>query len=114
MLPPVCWHNGGHGFGLGTDTNDAPVKAFHNIGSGEDDEITAAYAYFHKSVEQEGGAVRNATLAGVEQVKLRAEDIHNDVRHGLAAMDINNENTRTLMRSTGRMDDYIKRKIWPQ
>ncbi|KAL8773445.1 MAG: hypothetical protein Q9209_001548 [Squamulea sp. 1 TL-2023] len=45
---------------------DVPVKAFRNLGSGEDDELINAYAYFHKMVEQEGGAVRNATLAGVE------------------------------------------------
>lgn len=91
--------------------DDAPVKAFLNLGTGEDDELTAAYAYFHKMVEQEAGAVRNATLAGVEQLKLRAVDIHSDVQHGLATLDITNENTRTLIRSTGRLDDYMKRKI---
>ncbi|KAL8919594.1 MAG: hypothetical protein Q9172_004922 [Xanthocarpia lactea] len=75
------------------------VKAFRNLVSGEDDELTTAYAYFHKTVEQECGAVRNATLAGVEQIKVQAMDLHSDVRHGLATMDINNENTRALIKS---------------
>ena len=87
------------------------MKAFRNLVSGEDDELTTAYAYFHKTVEQEGGAVRNATLAGVQQMQVQAMDIHSDVRHGLATMDINNENTRALINSTGRIDDYVERKI---
>ncbi|KAL8853770.1 MAG: hypothetical protein Q9221_001413 [Calogaya cf. arnoldii] len=76
--------------------------------SGEDNELTAAYAYFHKMVEQEGGAVRNATYAGVEQLKLRVVDIHSDVQYGLAALDINNEHTRTLIHNTERVDDSLK------
>ena len=95
------------------DIFDASVKAFRNLGTGEDDELTAAYAYFHKTVEQEAGAVRNANLAGLEQLKLRAVDIHCDVQHGLAAMDIANENNRTIIGSTGRMDHYLKRNISP-
>lgn len=114
MLPPASLHENRDGFCLDTDTNNALVKAFRNIGSGEDDELTAAYAYFHKMVEQEHSAVTNATLAGVELLKLRAVNIHSDVRHGLAAMDINNENTKALIRKTGRMDDYLKRMISPR
>ncbi|KAL8860761.1 MAG: hypothetical protein Q9178_002791 [Gyalolechia marmorata] len=90
--------------------SNALVKAFRNLVSGEDDELTTAYAYFHKTVEQEGGAVRNITMAGVEQLKVKVMDIHSDIRHGLVNMDINNENTRALINSTGRIDDYMKRQ----
>ncbi|KAL8790643.1 MAG: hypothetical protein Q9213_000491 [Squamulea squamosa] len=84
------------------------VKAFRNLGFGEDDELTTAYAHFHKMVEQEGAAVRNATLAGVEQIKNKTLDIHSDVRRGLATMDINNENAKTVIRSNERIDEYLK------
>jgi hypothetical protein len=60
------------------------VKAFRNLVSGEDDELTAAYAHFHKMVEQEQGAVRNATLAAIEQVKKETSSMRTDVSVVLA------------------------------
>ncbi|KAL9033006.1 MAG: hypothetical protein Q9180_006179 [Flavoplaca navasiana] len=84
------------------------VKAFRNLGTGEDDELTAAYTYFHKMVEQEAGAVRNATLAGVEQLKLRAGDIYSDVQQGLATMDITNEKYAVLGEVAAERDDILK------
>ena len=52
-----------------TDINVPSVKAFRNLVSGEDDELSTAYAHFHKMVEQEQGAVRNATLSTVGQIQ---------------------------------------------
>jgi len=42
------------------------VKAFRNLVSKEDDELTKAYEHFHKMVEQERGVVINITLAAAE------------------------------------------------
>ena len=80
------------------------MKAFRNLVSGEDDELTAAYAHFYKMVEREQGAVRNATLAGVEQLK-------KDVKGGFAITERTSQTTRTLVASTQRMHDYFKSKI---
>lgn len=51
------------------------MKAFRNLVSGEDDELALAYTHFHKMVTHEQGVVRNAALAGVNQ--LRKETDHN-------------------------------------
>jgi len=52
-----------------TDINVSLVKAFRNLVSGEDNGLSAAYGLFYKIVEEEQGAVRNATLAAVEQLQ---------------------------------------------
>jgi hypothetical protein len=57
-----------------------PEKGFRNLVAGEDSELTAAYDHFHKMVEQKNGAVRNATLAGVEQLKKDGVATHEDVK----------------------------------
>lgn len=86
------------------------VKAFRNLVSGEDDELTSAYAHFHKMVEQEQGAIRNATLAAVEQLKKETSAMHTDVKVGLATTKRTDGNTKTLMASTGRMHKYLESK----
>ncbi len=52
-----------------TDVDASLVKAFRNLVSGEDDELSTGYAHFHKMVDQEQGAVRNATLAAMGQLQ---------------------------------------------
>ena len=86
------------------------MKAFRNLVSGEDDELTTAYAQFHKTIEQEAGAVRNVTLAAVEELKQKTSDMHADVMVGLATTKRTDENTKTLMASTGRMQQYLEGK----
>ena len=86
------------------------MKAFRNLASGEDDELTTAYAHFHKMVEQEQGAIRNATLAAVEQLKKKTSAMHTDVKVGLATTTRTDGNTQTLMASTGRMHKYLESK----
>ena len=86
------------------------MKAFRNLVSGEDDELTTAYSHFHKMVEQEQGAIRNATLAAVEQLKTKTSAMHTDVRIGLATTKRTDGNTKTLMASTGRIHGYLESK----
>jgi hypothetical protein len=86
------------------------VKAVQNLVTGEDDELSAAYAHFHKMVDQETGAVRNATLAGVEQLKKDGTATHADVKLGLVIANRNEQNTETIMITTSRMDENLE--VW--
>ena len=86
------------------------VKAFRSLVSGEDDELTTAYAHFHKMVEQEQGVTRNATLVAAEQLKKTASAMHADIRVGLATTERMDGNINTMMASTGRMHKYIESK----
>lgn len=49
------------------------VKAFRNLVSGEDDELTSTYSRFHKLVEQERGLITNAILVSNEQSRKESE-----------------------------------------
>ena len=51
------------------------MKAFRNLLAGEDSELQAAYEHFHKMVEQEQDAVRNATLVGVGSLQCTVRDV---------------------------------------
>ncbi len=86
------------------------MKAFRNLVSGEDDELTTAYAHFHKMVEQEQGAVSNATLAAAEQLRKETSAMHTEVSVGLATAERTEGNTKTLMASTGRMHKCLESK----
>lgn len=44
------------------------MKAFRALSSGEDDELTTAYARFHRAVAREEGVIRNATFVVVNQL----------------------------------------------
>ncbi len=91
-----------------TDINVSLVKAFRNLISGEDDELSVAYAHFHKMVDQEQGAVRNATLAAVGQLQKESTAIHEVVREGLAITGRTDLNTKTLMASTELLHRYLE------
>ena len=87
------------------------VKAFRNLVSGEDDDLSTAYAHFHKMVEQEQGAVRNATLAAVGQLQKEFTAIHAVVREGLAVTERTDLNTKIRMASTERLDRYLESMV---
>lgn len=53
------------------------MKAFRNLISGEDDELTSAYSHFQQMVEQEQRMISNATLAGVMNIKKGTEQLLN-------------------------------------
>ena len=93
-----------------TDINGFVVKAFRNLVSGEDDELATAYSHFHKMVEQEQGAIRNASLAAVEQLKQETGALHTDVKVALATTNRTDGNTKALMASTGRIHNYVESK----
>lgn len=63
------------------------MKAFRSLVSGEDAELKSAYERFHKMVEREQGIVRNAILAGVEQLKLDSSSIHTDVKGAVVGVE---------------------------
>ncbi|KAF4627731.1 hypothetical protein G7Y89_g10420 [Cudoniella acicularis] len=86
------------------------VKAFRNLVSGEDDELSAAYAHFHKMVEQERGTVGNATLAAVGQLQQESNAIHTVVREGLAMTRQTDLNTKTLIASSEHLNKYLESK----
>ena len=94
-----------------TDINVFSVKAFRNLISGEDDELSAAYAHFHKMVEQEQGAVRNATLVGIGQLQKQFNTMHAVVREGLAITERTDLNTKTTMVSTESLNKYLESMI---
>lgn len=87
------------------------VKAFRNLVSGEDDELTAAYAHFHKMVEQEQAVVGNATLAVVEQVERKTSAMNADIGVVSATTKRTDGNTETLVAVTGRIYGCLESKI---
>ncbi|KAL8949471.1 MAG: hypothetical protein Q9222_004419 [Ikaeria aurantiellina] len=84
------------------------VKAFKNLALGEDSELTTAYAHFHKMIEQEEGAVRNATLAGVEQVKQQNMAMHTDLQKGFITLKVDGEITRDMLVDTAYLGKRMK------
>ena len=82
----------------------SPVKSFRNLVSGEDDELTATIARFHKMVDQENLVVSNATLAKVGAT-------HVDVKESLATAGRTEHDTETIIISTRRMDQYIECRV---
>jgi hypothetical protein len=72
--------------------------------SGEDDELTATIARFHKMVDQENLVVSNATLAKVGAT-------HVDVKESLATAGRTEHNTETIITSTRRMDQHIESMV---
>ena len=79
------------------------MKAFRNLVSGKDDELTTAYAHFHKMAEQEQGVVRNTTLAVVEQVEMKTSAVNADIRVVSATTKRTEGYTETLIAVTGRI-----------
>jgi len=94
-----------------TDTNISSVKAFRNLVSGDDDKLSDAYKRFHKMVEQEQGAVRNATLVAVGQLQKETTAIQVGMRESLAITERIDLNAETLMASTERLQTYLERTI---
>lgn len=86
------------------------MKAFRSLVSGGDDEITTAYAHFHKMVEQEQGVVGNANLAVVEQVEKKTSAMNADIRLVSATMKRTQGNTETLIAVTGRIHGCLESK----
>lgn len=86
------------------------MKACRNLVSGTDDELTTAYAHFHKMVEQEQGVVRNATLAVVEQVETNTSAVNANIRVVSATTKRIEGNTETLMAVTGRIHGCLESK----
>ena len=93
-----------------TDINVLLVKPFRNLVSGKDDELTTAYAHFHKMVEQEQGVVRSATLAVVEQVEMKTSAVNADIRVVSATTKRTEGNTETLMAVTGLIHGCFESK----
>ena len=86
------------------------MKAFRNL-AGEDSELETAYANFHKMVEQEQGAVRNATLASVEQIRSGTSIAQADMRTVIATSNRTEGNTEALIASTERIHENMNSKV---
>lgn len=87
------------------------VVVFRSLVSGEDDELKAAYDHFHKMVQQEQGIVRNAILAGVEQLKLDVGVARTDVRGGLTMTQRIDRDTKTILADTAKIHRSMESKI---
>lgn len=87
------------------------VKAFKNLVSGEDDELSKAYEHFHKMIAQEEGAVRNATLAAVIQLQKGSTSVHTAMREGFAVTDRIDLNTKALLVGTEHVQTYLASMI---
>ena len=64
-------------------------------------------------VEEEAGAVRNATLASVEQLKDSSGAMHADVKISSAVLQRIDEKTKTIVVDTGRLHQEVDGKIPP-
>ena len=95
---------------IAIDIRTLLVKGFRNLVAGEDDELATAYSHFHKMVDQENSAVRMAILTGVEQLKQEGSATNADVKGGLVVAERIEQNTKTVMNSTGRVDQYLESK----
>jgi phytoene/squalene synthetase len=87
------------------------VKAFRNLISGEDSELSTAYAHFRKMVNQEHDAVRNAILAATGQLRNESTAIYAAVREASAITERTGVVTQTLISSTDllgkRLDSMV-------
>ena len=86
------------------------MKAFRNLVSGNDEDLSDAYKNFHKMVDQEQRVVEYLTLAAVEQQEKKTSAMHADVRIVLARTKRTQGNTETLIASTGRMHESLESK----
>ena len=84
------------------------VKCFRNLVKGTDDELSTAYKDFHKAAEQEAGAIRNATLAGVEHLVREGSVIHADIVENLAIAGRTEESTAAVLSNTVRIDQQLQ------
>jgi hypothetical protein len=87
------------------------VKAFRNLVSGEDAELSAAYAHFHKMIDQEEGMVRNATLAAVSKLQDESTVTLADVRETLFLTTRTDMNTQRLMTCTDSLHRQLDSKV---
>ena len=83
------------------------VKAFRTLVSGEDDELSAAYVHFHKMVDQEHGAVRNATLAVVGQLQKESTIIRTDVLENLALAGRTDVTVQSILANTEHLHKLL-------
>ena len=79
------------------------VKTLRTLFSGEDDELSAAYAHFRKMVDQEHGVVRNATLVAVGQLQTESTNIGTGVQENLALAGRTDLNIQSIMVTTDRV-----------
>ncbi|PWY70288.1 hypothetical protein BO94DRAFT_268794 [Aspergillus sclerotioniger CBS 115572] len=70
------------------------LKGFKNLVKGEDSELRAAYAEFHRSVENENIAVRNATLV--------------ELQRSLVISTRTEQKTETIVTHTERINQYVE------
>ena len=56
------------------------VKALRNLGRGEDGDLAAAYAHFHKMVDQHEAVVNNAILGAMNELQQNSKKVHADIR----------------------------------
>jgi phytoene/squalene synthetase len=87
------------------------VKAFRNLVSGEDSELSTAYAHFLKMVDQEHGAVRNAILAATWQLRNESTAIYAAVREASAITERTGLDTQTLISSTDLLEKRLDSMI---
>ncbi|KAM5357250.1 hypothetical protein ACJZ2D_016458 [Fusarium nematophilum] len=84
------------------------VKAFRALISGEDAELKDAYERFHQMVDREEGAVRNATMLRVEQLKNATQTVVAGMKENLAVADRIDHNLRSVMDGSRRMNRYFE------
>jgi hypothetical protein len=83
------------------------VKAFQHLVFGEDDELSTAYADFHKAIAKEQGAIMNTTLAVVGQLEDEPTVLQAGVRETLLIAERTDLNTQALIASTKELNKSL-------
>lgn len=94
------------------DKHVALVKAFRAL-AGEDSELKAAFEHLRKVVQREEGIVRNATLAGIQDLKIEVGDVHGGVKENLALTEQIGHNTDVIVARSGEIRQYLESEVVP-
>lgn len=90
------------------DGKVSTVKTLRTLFSGEDSELSAAYAHFRKMVDQEQGVVRNATMVAVGQIQKDSSSIGTVVQENLALAGRTDLNVQSIMITTDRVHKVLE------
>jgi hypothetical protein len=78
---------------------------------GEDVGLKAAYDRFSKALQQEHNVVKLATLAGVQQVDQKIDEVYSDMTRGFGIWQSVRRDTQALLVQSAKLDRMFTGKI---
>jgi hypothetical protein len=76
--------------------------------TGEDKELTIAYARFHKTIERERVIVENAIIVRVEQIKKDTDALQADVKSGLVVTERVDRRAEIAVANTAQIQRHLE------